>query len=200
MAFIIRPAGAADLTNAQLVEETALPQTMSEIAPGDYEVGRVEWGPTGTVTDPGGGYGPELLVDPGFDNPASMGNGNGWAVSDSSLTVDNAVSNSVEVTSNYRADVTGLESIFIEIFSEGMSGAVAARARYTVRFYNGSNGLISQIRLPNGQSSVNHGVGAETVTDTVAVPADAVAAGIVFQRRDADLVGSWSGHSIRAVL
>lgn len=51
MAIIIRPSGSVNLSEAQVVEESSLPQTITDIAGGDWEVGRVAWGDVVTVTE-----------------------------------------------------------------------------------------------------------------------------------------------------
>lgn len=44
MPYIIRPNGESDLANATLHSEATLPQTISGLAAGTYEVGRISWG------------------------------------------------------------------------------------------------------------------------------------------------------------
>lgn len=43
MPYILRPRGATDLAGATLYNETALPQTLSGLTAGTYEIGRVSW-------------------------------------------------------------------------------------------------------------------------------------------------------------
>ena len=53
MPIIIRPYGATDLSSATVLAETALPQVISSLAVGSYEVGRVSWNPSSiTVSAP----------------------------------------------------------------------------------------------------------------------------------------------------
>lgn len=46
MSIIIRPWGATDLSGATVIAETTLPQVISSLTAGSYEVGRVSWNPS----------------------------------------------------------------------------------------------------------------------------------------------------------
>lgn len=52
MPIIVRPDGDTDLLRATIYDETAPPQTITELRGDEYEVGRVVWAPAVTVTEP----------------------------------------------------------------------------------------------------------------------------------------------------
>ncbi len=61
--FILRPwaNGATDLTGATLVAESTLPQTLSGLTPGSYEIGRISWNATEMVVTAAGDTTPPTL-------------------------------------------------------------------------------------------------------------------------------------------
>ena len=62
MPFLLRPTGETDLANATLYPEGPLPQIISSLEPGTFDLARLEWSPqTVIVTDD-----PTLPADPDF--------------------------------------------------------------------------------------------------------------------------------------
>ncbi|SFJ36889.1 sialate O-acetylesterase [Jannaschia pohangensis] len=75
MPIIIRPSGDTDLSNATLHEDTALPQTITGLAAGSWQVGRLSWAPDpAEVTDAVASEDPLLLMVAGQSNSRTAGN------------------------------------------------------------------------------------------------------------------------------
>lgn len=79
MPFVIRPDGDTDLANATLHDETALPQTVTGLSAGAYQVGRLVWSPDPVTVTGAAAPGPVLLIVAGQSNARTAGNSAGLA-------------------------------------------------------------------------------------------------------------------------
>lgn len=103
MPFIIRPNGETDLANATIHGETTLPQTISGLAAGSYEIGRVEWNSnavTVTVSTPAPAFTAQPSISP---DPSTVGD----TINLSLGTATNSTSLTIEVFTLGGVDKTG---------------------------------------------------------------------------------------------